>query len=48
LELLATPAIGPVECVVELESTCGRMRMSMKGTALDWASLLQAWREAAR
>jgi|SRR5450631_3898062 len=46
LELLATPAIGPVECVVELESASGRMRVAMKGTALDWASLLHAWREA--
>lgn len=47
LELLAQPA-GPVECVVELESAGGKMRVSMKGAALDWASLLHAWRGAAR
>jgi hypothetical protein len=48
LELLAPPATGSVECVVELESAGDRMRVSMKGAALDWASLLQAWRGAAR
>jgi hypothetical protein len=48
LELLASPATGPAECVVELESTGGKMRVSLKGTALDWASLLHAWRGAAR
>jgi hypothetical protein len=48
LELLASPTTGPVECVVELESAGGRMRVSMKGAALDWASLLHAWRGAAR
>ena len=47
LELLA-PSRGPVEYVVELESACGRMRVAMKGTPLDWASLLHAWREADR
>ena len=48
LELLASPATGPVECVVELESAGGKMRVSMKGAALDWASLLHAWRGAIR
>jgi hypothetical protein len=48
LELLASPTTGPVECVVELESAGGRMRVSLKGTALDWASLLHAWRGVAR
>ena len=48
LELLASPTIGPVECVVELESTGGKMRVSMKGAALDWGSLLHAWRGTAR
>jgi hypothetical protein len=48
LELLAPPITGPVECVVELESTGGKMRVSMKGAVLDWASLLHAWRGAAR
>ena len=48
LELLASPTTGPVECVVELESAGGKMRVSMKGAALDWASLLHAWRGAAR
>ena len=47
LELLASHTTGP-ECVVELESAGGKMRVSMKGAALDWASLLQAWRGAAR
>lgn len=48
LELLASPTTGPVECVVELESASDRMRVSIKGAALDWASLLHAWRGAAR
>jgi hypothetical protein len=48
LEMLASPAIPPAEWVVELESAGGRMRVSMKGAALDWSSLLHAWREAAR
>jgi hypothetical protein len=48
LELLASPTTGPVECVVELESAGGKMRVSMKGAALDWASLLHAWQGAAR
>jgi hypothetical protein len=47
LELLA-PSRGPVEYVVELESASGRMRVAMKGTLLDWAGLLHAWREADR
>jgi len=47
LELLAPSAPGP-ECVVELESGDGRLRVAMKGMALDWASLLHAWRGAAR
>src|SRR5580658_4481506 len=46
LELLGSPATGPMECVVELESGGDRMRVSMKGAALDWASLLHAWRGA--
>ena len=48
LEMLALPATPPAECVVELESAGGRLRVSMKGAALDWSSLLHAWREAAR
>jgi hypothetical protein len=48
LELLAPPACGSVECVVEVESAGGKMRVSMKGAALDWAGLLHAWRGAAR
>src|SRR6266849_3294491 len=47
LELLAPPA-GAAECVVELESAGGRMRVAMKGMALDWTSLLHAWREVER
>ena len=45
LELLAPPAAGPAEYVVEWESAHGRMRVAMKGAAPDWASLLRAWRE---
>ncbi len=45
LELLSSPASGSPECVVEWESARGRMRIVMKGGTLDWASLLQAWRE---
>ena len=48
LELLASPATGPVECVVELESAGDKMRVSMKGAALDWAGWLHAWRGASR
>jgi hypothetical protein len=48
VELFGSPATGPMECVVELESGVDRMRVSMKGAALDWASLLHAWRGAAR
>ena len=47
LELVA-PTTGPVECVVELECASGKMRVSIKGAALDWASLLHAWRGAVR
>ncbi len=46
LELLASPAPGLAECVVEVESARGRIRVAMKGGALDWGSLLRAWREA--
>jgi len=48
LELWTAPTTGLAECVVELESARGRMRVAMKGVALDWASLLHAWREAER
>jgi hypothetical protein len=45
VELLAAPT-GLPECVVELESAHGKIRVAMKGMALDWAGLLHAWREA--
>ena len=48
LEMLTPPATVPMEYVVEWESSQGRMRVATKGTALDWASFLQAWREAVR
>ena len=48
LELFAATAAGSVECVVELESAGDKLRVSMKGAALDWAGLLHAWRGAAR
>jgi|ERR1017187_288485 hypothetical protein len=48
LELVGPPASGPVECVVEWESACGRMRVAMKGVTPDWAGLLRAWRESER
>ena len=47
LELLA-PATGLTECVVELESAGGKMRVATKGMSLDWGGLLRAWREAVR
>ena len=47
LELLTSPAAQPVECVVEVESNRGRMRVAMKGVTPDWAGLLHAWRETA-
>jgi hypothetical protein len=48
LELLTPPTRVPVECVVEVESAGSRMRIATKGTPLDWASLLHAWRETER
>ncbi len=48
VELIAThPA---AECVIEFESIIGtKMRIQWKGPgALDWSSLLRAWREAER
>jgi hypothetical protein len=47
LELLASPATPCAECVVEVESSRGRMRVAMKGVTPDWAGLLRAWRETA-
>ena len=44
LELLASPPSGLAECLVELESNDGKLQVAMKGTALDWAALLSAWR----
>src|SRR5437763_8284024 len=46
LELLTSPVTGLPECVVELESAHGKMRVAMKGMPLDWTGLLHAWREA--
>jgi hypothetical protein len=46
--MLALPAAPPAECVVELESAGGRLRVSLKGAALDWSGLRHAWRETAR
>lgn len=40
------PREGAAECVVEVESSRGRMRVAMKGASLDWAGLLGAWRES--
>ena len=47
LELLTPATAGPAECVVEVESSRGRMRVAMKGVAPDWGGLLRAWRETA-
>ena len=47
LELLAPPVAAVAECVVEVESSRGRMRVAMKGVTPDWAGLLRAWRETA-
>jgi alkylhydroperoxidase family enzyme len=47
LELLASSASRVAECVVEVESSRGRMRVAMKGVTPDWAGLLRAWRETA-
>jgi len=47
LELLA-PATGLTECVVELESAGGKIRVATKGMSLDWGGLLRAWREVVR
>lgn len=48
VELIATPPAA--ECVIEFESNRGaKMRIQWKGPgALDWSSLLRAWREAER
>ena len=48
LELLTSPGAQPVECVVEVESHRGRMRVAMKGVTPDWAGLLRAWRETVK
>ena len=45
LELLTSSASSVAECVVEVESNRGRMRVAMKGVTPDWAGLLRAWRE---
>src|SRR5436309_13420744 len=47
LELLPPPVNPQAECVVEVESSRGRMRVAMKGATPDWAALLRAWRETA-
>jgi len=47
LEFLTPPVNQPGECVVEVESSCGRMRVAMKGVTPDWPALLRAWREVA-
>ncbi len=47
LELLEPSASPMTECVVEVESNRGRMRVAMKGVTPDWAGLLRAWRESA-
>ena len=47
LELLASSPSSVAECVVEVESSRGRMRVAMKGVTPDWAGLLRAWRETA-
>ncbi len=47
LEFMAPPVNQPAECVVEVESSRGRMRVAMKGVTPDWPALLRAWRETA-
>jgi hypothetical protein len=47
LELVTSSASSVAECVVEVESNRGRMRVAMKGVTPDWAGLLRAWRETA-
>ena len=47
LEVLASSAGAVAECVVEVESSRGRMRVALKGVTPDWAGLLRAWRETA-
>src|SRR5882724_10506563 len=44
---LTASASSVAECVVEVESNRGRMRVAMKGVTPDWAGLLRAWRETA-
>jgi hypothetical protein len=47
LEFWAPPVNQPAECVVEVETSRGRMRVAVKGVTPDWAALLRAWRETA-
>jgi hypothetical protein len=47
LEFLTPPVNQAAECVVEVESSSGRMRVAMKGVKADWPTLLRAWRETA-
>src|SRR5215472_4349731 len=48
VEFIAPPPVTPDGCTIEFESLRGgKLRIQWKApTALDWASLLRAWREA--
>lgn len=50
VEWIAPHLAAGAECVIEFESqSAGKMRIQWKGSgALDWSSLLRAWREAER
>jgi hypothetical protein len=50
VELIAAHPVPVAECAIEFESSIGgKVRIQWKGSAaLDWTSLLRAWREAER
>ncbi len=45
VELIASAVPNGSRCVIEMESTHGKLRVEMNGTP-DWKQLLHAWRQA--
>lgn len=45
VELITTAVPNSSRCVIEMESTHGKLRVEMNGTP-DWKQLLEAWRHA--
>jgi hypothetical protein len=45
VELISSAVPNSSRCVIEMESTQGKLRVEMNGTP-DWKQLLHAWRHA--